>query len=98
MPDHVSGCNSPQHGQGVCHSPLLLFSYSTSILDSPFIVGVDTFTSFLFQNVVNLFAARKSGSPSLPAVAGYRSISSARSILIGREARLDGLFAPTIVT
>ena len=50
--DQTSGCNSPQHGQGVFHSPRLLFSYSTSILDAPLTVGVEMSTCFLFQNVV----------------------------------------------
>ena len=33
--DQTSGCSSPQHGHGAFHSPRLLFSYSTSILEAP---------------------------------------------------------------
>ena len=76
----------------------MLCSYSTSILLVPFIVGVDTHTIFLFQKVVSLLVANNKGSPSFPAVAGYLSISSASSILIGLLAKLEGLLAPTIVT
>ena len=50
--DQTSGCSSPQHGHGAFHSPRLLFSYSTSILEAPLTVGVEMSTCFLFQNVV----------------------------------------------
>ena len=93
----TSGCNSPQHGQGAFHSPRLLFSYSTSILEAPLTVGVDMSTCFLFQNVVCLFEASNNGSPSFPALAGYASISSANSTLIVWLRRPVGLFAPAIV-
>ena len=59
-------------------------------------VGVLTNTCFLSQKVVCRFSARLSGSPSVPALAGYRSISSASKTFMGRLARLAGLFAPTI--
>ena len=61
-------------------------------------VGVDTYTIFLFQNVVSRFSASSSGSPSLPAENGYLSISSANSARIGLEASELGEFAPTMVT
>ena len=95
-PSHVSGCNSPQCGHGTFHSPCELCWYSNSILEVPLFPGVDTYTSLLFQKVVSRSDARKSGSPSVPAVAGYLSTSSASSTCTGREAREVGLFAPTM--
>ena len=80
------------------HSSCVLCSNSTAMRDVSLLVGVETQTSFLFQNVARRFPASNRGSPSLPAVAGYRSISSASRMRIGRDARDDGEFAPTIVT
>ena len=60
-------------------------------------VGVETITIFLFQNVAARFLASWIGSPSEPALAGYRSTSSQSTRRIGRDARPDGLLAPTSV-
>ncbi len=61
-------------------------------------VGVDTHTIFLFQNVVVRFSANMRGSPSFPMAGGYRSISSARTTRIGLEDNPAPEFAPTMVT
>ena len=95
---HSRGVNAPQAGQGTFHSSCVLCSNSTAMRDVSLLVGVETQTSFLFQNVARRFPASNRGSPSLPAVAGYRSISSASRMRMGRDARDDGEFAPTIVT
>ena len=58
-------------------------------------VGVEAITIFLFQNVVVLFKANETGSPSAPALKGKRSISSANRILTGLLANPLALFAPT---
>ena len=97
-PSHSSGCNAPQAGQGTCHSSCVLCSYSTAILEVLLFVGVETLISFLFQNVARRFPAKSNGSPSLPAVIGYASISSANRIRMERIRRLEGEFAPTMVT
>ena len=51
---------------------------------------------FLFQNVFVLFSAKERGSPSIPALAGNLSTSSASKILIGLELNPVGELAPTI--
>ena len=63
----------------------------------PFRTGVETITVFLSQKVVCRFCARLKGSPSVPALAGYLSTSSASSTLMGRLASPVAEFAPTMV-
>ena len=59
-------------------------------------VGVDVSSNFLFQKVIDLFLAKDTGSPSVPADIGYLSTSSHKTSLIGLLAKLSGEFAPTI--
>ena len=94
---HSNGCNSPQLGQGTFHSSIVECSYSISIRDTPFMVGVLVSTSLRFQYVVKRFPASIRGSPSAPAVGGYASISSASRTRIGRLLSSVGEFAPVIV-
>src|SRR4051812_20338639 len=63
----------------------------------PLTVGVEHMTIRRFQNVFVLLIASESGSPSVPALGGYLSTSSASTTRIGREARSPGALAPTIV-
>ena len=51
----------------------------------------------LFQNVVIRLAARSTGSPSVPALSGKRSTSSASSTRTGRDANPAGLLAPHMI-
>ena len=60
----------------------------------PSLVGVENNPITLFQNVVIRLAARSTGSPSVPALSGKRSTSSASSTRTGRDANPAGLFAP----
>src|SRR5690606_27992548 len=72
-------------------------SHSDSIREIPFTVGVDVRIVLRFQNVVDRLRASETGSPSVPALGGYLSTSSASTILIGRDARDAGLLAPASV-
>jgi hypothetical protein len=65
--------------------------------EPPFTVGVEVKTSFLFQNVALLLRASVTGSPSVPADAGYLSTSSQSTTRMGLDASDAGLFAPQIV-
>ena len=60
-------------------------------------VGVETYIFFLFQKVLVRFSASFIGSPSVPALNGYRSTSSHKRIRIGRDASPAADCAPTMV-
>ena len=60
-------------------------------------VGVEVKINFRFQNVALRLRASVIGSPSVPALTGYRSTSSHKTTRIGRDAREAGEFAPQTV-
>ena len=64
----------------------------------PLIVGVDAMTIFLlWANSAVRWIASDTGSPSVPALAGYRSTSSSSAYRIGRIASPEGEIAPVNV-
>jgi len=90
----MNRCILPQCGQGTKKERLTSAdSYSRHIRPRS-VVGVLACKTLRLRNVFVLSLAREIGSASSPEKAGYLSTSSKKRYRIGREARLDGEFAP----
>ena len=77
---------------------LVALFHASWIRLSPSTVGVEHMTTFLLcSNSPVRCIASDTGSPSDPALAGYRSTSSSSRYRIGRMARPDGEMAPVKV-
>ena len=74
-----------------------VFMYSAQILLPSVVPGEEIIIIFLLSKVFVRAMASFTGLPSEPAEEGYLSTSSRKRILIGREARFAGEFAPTAV-
>jgi len=71
-------------------------SNADSIIDSPFIVGVEKRPIFRLKKFWVLLVARNTGDPSVPALGGYLSTSSINNKRIGLDASEAGEFDPAI--